>query len=295
MNGSESEMIPIQYTKILFSFPAVMWQALGKVPLVSKKECRPAALGCRFLVLGEGKLDNGFPTSPPRAATASKSHTPSPSIPLICLKGSTMSIEEDNTLEVVPQSDPRPAKKRKISKEKKEKFVNKAPEEDVETKMAFPTVLHKEEGDSTMFVDAGNLMVANLAVDAADITTSNMTEHVTQCTQELVNRLFMLKPIPSDVGRAVTLPARRTLLPREKPMPKPKAKTVWEQFAEKKGIVKKKKLTRKFDEDIGDWSSSLPPLLAAAFPSPCFSRTAHQPLSTPIHPHTAPHSTLLCP
>jgi regulator of ribosome biosynthesis len=167
-----------------------------------------------------------------------------------------MSIEEDNTLEVVPQSDPRPAKKRKISKEKKEKFVNKAPEEDVETKMAFPTVLHKEEGDSTMFVDAGNLMVANLAVDAADITTSNMTEHVTQCTQELVNRLFMLKPIPSDVGRAVTLPARRTLLPREKPMPKPKAKTVWEQFAEKKGIVKKKKLTRKFDEDIGDWVST---------------------------------------
>ena len=39
-------------------------------------------------------------------------------------------------------------------------------------------------------------------------------------------------------------------------LPKPKEKTKWEVFAEKKGIQKKKKMTRVFDEDLGDWVST---------------------------------------
>lgn len=136
---------------------------------------------------------------------------------------------------------PEPAAKR----QKKQKVETPTP--------AAPVEVNDGEG---LFTDLGHLMITNMAVDANEINTVNMQDHVTECAQHLINGLFKLPAIPSDVGRAVKLPRGETIIPREKPLPKPKEKTVWEQFAEKKGIVKKKKMTRYFDEDLGDWVST---------------------------------------
>ena len=57
----------------------------------------------------------------------------------------------------------------------------------------------------------------------------------------------------------MTLPPPTTLLPREKPLPKPKEKTTWERFAEKKGIQTKRKGgadgtgKMEYDEEKGEW------------------------------------------
>jgi regulator of ribosome biosynthesis len=101
--------------------------------------------------------------------------------------------------------------------------------------------------------DLGHLMISNLAVDAADITSANLLQHATLAAQQLVNRLFQLPAVPCDVGRAVQLPRATTVVPREKPMPRPKHKSKWESFAASKGIRKQKKMKRVFDEDVGDW------------------------------------------
>merc|ERR1719147_4956 len=48
--------------------------------------------------------------------------------------------------------------------------------------------------------------------------------------------------------------APTTIIPREKPMPKPKAMTKWEKYAKDKGIVKKKKKDRLvWDDVVSKW------------------------------------------
>jgi hypothetical protein len=49
------------------------------------------------------------------------------------------------------------------------------------------------------------------------------------------------------------LPKPTTVLPREKPIPKPKALTKWQKFAQKKGIVKHKRSKLVFDQDADEW------------------------------------------
>ena len=50
------------------------------------------------------------------------------------------------------------------------------------------------------------------------------------------------------------MPPPTTPLPREKPIPTPKAETKWERFARKKGIQHtRKEGKRVYDEDKGDW------------------------------------------
>jgi hypothetical protein len=71
--------------------------------------------------------------------------------------------------------------------------------------------------------------------------------------QALVSKLFALPSESVTGGRLVRLPAPTTQLPREKPVPKVKAMTKWQQFAQKKGIVKRKRSKLAFDEDAGEW------------------------------------------
>jgi len=52
------------------------------------------------------------------------------------------------------------------------------------------------------------------------------------------------------------LPKTITLLPREKPIPKPKPLTRWQKFAETKGIKKRKRPQRVWDENTGEWRRS---------------------------------------
>jgi hypothetical protein len=55
------------------------------------------------------------------------------------------------------------------------------------------------------------------------------------------------------LGRVVELPPPSTRLPREKPLPRPKPPTKWEEYAKKKGIVKRKRSQRVWDEEQGEW------------------------------------------
>ncbi|KAG0224654.1 ribosome biogenesis regulatory protein-domain-containing protein [Mortierella sp. GBAus27b] len=71
--------------------------------------------------------------------------------------------------------------------------------------------------------------------------------------QLLFNEIFQLPTISDDNGVMAMLPKPTTLLPREKPLPKPKPETRWEKFAKAKGIVKRKKDRMVFDEATGDY------------------------------------------
>lgn len=75
--------------------------------------------------------------------------------------------------------------------------------------------------------------------------------------QSLINQLLTTCPLRSTSdGVLLTLPAPSTRLPREKPVPQPKAPTKWERFAEKKGIKPKTREARQnlaYDEESGEW------------------------------------------
>ena len=82
-------------------------------------------------------------------------------------------------------------------------------------------------------------------------------------TQFLINHLFELPTENTDVGPVVgslhneihvqvTLPARVSRIPREKPIPK-KEETKWEKFARKNGIKKHKRERMVYDKDAKEW------------------------------------------
>jgi len=58
-------------------------------------------------------------------------------------------------------------------------------------------------------------------------------------TQIVMNRLYEASVI-EDGDRILELPEPTTILPRAKPVPKPKPPTKWEQFAKRKGIKSNK-------------------------------------------------------
>lgn len=51
----------------------------------------------------------------------------------------------------------------------------------------------------------------------------------------------------------VKLPEPNTIIPREKPIPKPKPPSKWEEFAKRKGITKKKRERMILDKDTQEW------------------------------------------
>jgi regulator of ribosome biosynthesis len=71
--------------------------------------------------------------------------------------------------------------------------------------------------------------------------------------QTLFSSLFSLPTVSSEEGPLAQLPSPTTMLPRAKPLPKPKPPTKWEQFAAAKGIQKKKKEKRIWDEERQEW------------------------------------------
>jgi regulator of ribosome biosynthesis len=106
--------------------------------------------------------------------------------------------------------------------------------------------------------DLGNLTAFDPApVDAAAYAPAarDATCHdvATAMAQALVTKLFALPSESVTGGRLARLPPVTTALPREKPVPKQKALTKWQQFAQKKGIVKQKRSKLAWDEDAGDW------------------------------------------
>uniref|UniRef100_A0A3Q2D8N1 Ribosome biogenesis regulatory protein n=1 Tax=Cyprinodon variegatus TaxID=28743 RepID=A0A3Q2D8N1_CYPVA len=67
-------------------------------------------------------------------------------------------------------------------------------------------------------------------------------------TQLLINEIWKLPTERNEEVLVAKLPEQTTRLPREKPPPKPRPPTRWEQFAKLKGIQKKKKTNLVWDE-----------------------------------------------
>ncbi|CAI5739166.1 unnamed protein product [Hyaloperonospora brassicae] len=108
----------------------------------------------------------------------------------------------------------------------------------------------QKEDDLTY--DLGNLA----AFDTHPFAYENeqaLAQHARENVQLLVNHIFELPREMSDMGPLALLPAPETVLPREKPLPKPKVETKWEKFAKEKGIDKSKKSRKVLDEKTGEW------------------------------------------
>ncbi|QLQ79499.1 hypothetical protein HG537_0C01460 [Torulaspora globosa] len=120
--------------------------------------------------------------------------------------------------------------------------------------------------------DLGNLAVFDSNIlDKNDFDSSNAKreENIKALTRDnvqlLINQILSL-PIKTTTESAggtsnqsasmtlIQLPEPTTQLPREKPLPKPKAPTKWELFAAKKGIKPKERAGKKvYDEATGEW------------------------------------------
>ncbi|XP_078691094.1 ribosome biogenesis regulatory protein homolog isoform X2 [Branchiostoma floridae x Branchiostoma belcheri] len=72
-------------------------------------------------------------------------------------------------------------------------------------------------------------------------------------TQLLFNAIWKLPTERVEEAICVKLPETTTVLPREKPIPKAKPPTRWEQYALLKGIQKRKKGRMVWDEESKEW------------------------------------------
>ncbi|KAG7398014.1 Cysteine protease atg4c [Phytophthora boehmeriae] len=107
--------------------------------------------------------------------------------------------------------------------------------------------------EDDLVYDLGNLA----AFDTHPFAYENekaLALHARENVQLLINHIFELPREMSDMGPLAQLPAPESVIPREKPLPKPKVETKWEKFAKEKGIEKRKKSRKVFDEATGEWS-----------------------------------------
>eukprot|EP01068_Selenidium_serpulae_P017179 Selendium_serpulae@DN6357_c0_g3_i6.p1 len=96
------------------------------------------------------------------------------------------------------------------------------------------------------------------ACDIAPLDPSqSMSDVARDNLQLLVNKLVELPRSSSDGGTLITLPKNHAFrLPRALPVPRASSapKTRWEKFAQEKGIVKRKRSRKVWDETIQDWA-----------------------------------------
>jgi regulator of ribosome biosynthesis len=118
--------------------------------------------------------------------------------------------------------------------------------------------LHREVHEGPLTLDLGNLLAWDAsAVDAAALaapSTDAACQRLAQSIfQSLAARLFALPSEAGAGGRVAQLPRPYTALPREKPIPKPRPLTKWEEFAQRKGIQKQKRSKLEWDETSQEW------------------------------------------
>ncbi|GMY35884.1 ribosome biogenesis regulatory protein homolog [Fagus crenata] len=107
-------------------------------------------------------------------------------------------------------------------------------------------------------VDLGNLMAFNPhhpfpPRSSREVLVKECLEKGTELVQTIANNLFNLPSTETKDGPLIKLPPPTTRLPREKPLPKPKPPTKWEQFAKARGIKNRKKDKIAYDEPTGTW------------------------------------------
>lgn len=85
----------------------------------------------------------------------------------------------------------------------------------------------------------------------------NTNDYLLNLTREnvqlLLNKVWDLPTERVEEAIVVRLPRSTYVLPRAKPVPKPRPLTKWEQFAKLKGIQKKKKPKLSWDEQLKKW------------------------------------------
>ncbi|XP_003382917.1 PREDICTED: ribosome biogenesis regulatory protein homolog [Amphimedon queenslandica] len=106
--------------------------------------------------------------------------------------------------------------------------------------------------------DLGRLLATDLnEIEAQSLKTKQKDGYLLNLmrdnTQLLINEIWKFPVENNDGGISVQLPSPKTVLPREKPIPKEKEPTKWEQFAQTKGIAKKKRSKMVFDEKSQEW------------------------------------------
>ncbi|KAF7691630.1 ribosome biogenesis regulatory protein homolog [Silurus meridionalis] len=106
--------------------------------------------------------------------------------------------------------------------------------------------------------DIGNLLAFDKnAINTRGFKQQNKDEFLRSLardnTQLLINEIWKHPSEKVEEVVVVNLPDPITRLPREKPAPKPRPPTKWEQFAKLKGIQKKKKTNLVWDEVHKEW------------------------------------------
>ncbi|EAA34644.1 ribosome biogenesis protein [Neurospora crassa OR74A] len=105
------------------------------------------------------------------------------------------------------------------------------------------------------------LLLANdpnpLLLDRSSALEPQLASIARDGCQSLINQLLTACPISSTpAGVLLSLPPPQTPLPREKPVPTPKAETKWSQFAKRRGIKPKTREQRRnlqYDETTGEF------------------------------------------
>lgn len=111
-----------------------------------------------------------------------------------------------------------------------------------------------------LILDIGNLT----AHDKEDITLpkagpqrdSFFKKLAQDDVQAMLNKLYSLDTEVVDGEKVIRLPEPSTILPRARPVPKPKQPTKWERFAREKGIKSKSSNNREklnYDETTDKW------------------------------------------
>merc|ERR1712110_1074888 len=94
-------------------------------------------------------------------------------------------------------------------------------------------------------VDSGHLAVFDpTPIDSASYRADPeafLQSHTGAALRLLMRQLQGLPQEQTRTGAIATLPQPETILPREKPIPKPKPLTRWQKFAQEKGIRKQKR------------------------------------------------------
>lgn len=135
-----------------------------------------------------------------------------------------------------------------------EELLVKAEQEEAE-KLKSITV--KKELD--LEFDIGNLLACDKnTIESRDFREQKKDDFLRLLardnTQLLINEIWKQPTERVEEAIVSKIPEPTTPLPREKPPPKPKAPTKWEEFAKLKGIQKKKKKTNLvWDETAKEW------------------------------------------
>merc|ERR1712098_123461 len=102
----------------------------------------------------------------------------------------------------------------------------------------------------------GNMLaIDNNQLDSQDLNKPNVLLALARDnTQLLLNAIWDLETERVEDAVTAKFPPPTFILPREKPVPKPKMMTKWEKYAKEKGIEKKKKKDRLvWDDVVSKW------------------------------------------